>query len=374
MQKQSFELITNVERAEPVYKLIFKSRYPKIFFLLTVYLRAFFLLLKDPKIQVVHANDGLMALFISPLLAIKRIKLCATIHGLDVVFNHRAYQWWVRKYLSRFDLLIAVSEATRQECIARGVPEDRAIFIPNAVELPDHVGREENYFHWVEKEYGCQAKGKAIISSVGRPVPRKGFAWFAREVLPAVPDAKYLIVGTKIENGWVISFLRKVLSKKLFQKACIMLGVPLDNIELGDLAAKNDQIVLLGKIPYDKLLQTYLHTDIFVMPNRHVEGDFEGFGLVALEAASLGAICVASEVDGIPSAVKDGENGFLLPAGDKKAWTSKIKQLTTTSLLSEARAKFEAYFNQQQMSWEEMSAQYLAAFEQLLANEFKGKA
>lgn len=36
------------------------------------------------------------------------------------------------------------------------------------------------------------------------------------------------------------------------------------------------------------MIQTLLHADLFVMPNVPVEGDMEGFGLVALEASSCG--------------------------------------------------------------------------------------
>lgn len=366
MQKQSYELISKAAKQRSVSKIIFKGSYPKIFFFLSITLRAYLYVLSNKNIRIVHANDGLMALFITPLLSISRIKLCATIHGLDVVFNFSGYQWWVRKYLTRFSFLIAVSEATRQECIKRGIDENKVHFIPNAVELPKKTPKDPGYLKWVKDEYGKDVSGSLIISSVGRPVPRKGFGWFAKEILPNFPTAKYLVVGTKIDSSWLFTILKSILPKKSFEKLCIMLGVPLDNIRLTELAMDNENLILLGKIPHDKLIQTYLHSDIFVMPNKHVKGDFEGFGLVALEAGSLGAACLAANVDGIPSAIKDGENGFLLESENADKWIEKIIELRSADALSLANKTFKPYFQSKQMTWEEMGSKYLDLFDKFL--------
>lgn len=366
MQKQSYELISNIEKKREVKKIIFKSNYPKVFFFLTATLSALLTVITNRHIKIVHANDGLMALFLTPLLVIKRVRLCATIHGLDVVFNFSGYQWWVRKYLARFSFLIAVSEATKQECVARGIDDHRVHYIPNAVELPEKVDKDPDYFEWLKNQFGKEVESYLIISSVGRPVPRKGFGWFAKEILPNIPYAKYLVVGTKIDSSWLINFLKAILPQKAFEKTCIMLGVPLDNIRLAELARENENLVLLGKIPYDKLIQTYLHSDIFVMPNKHVKGDFEGFGLVALEAGSLGAICLAANVDGIPSAIKDGENGYLLESENREAWIQKIKELANEEFRKKVAEKLNPYFQNRQMTWKEMSEKYLELFDSQL--------
>ena len=369
MQKQSFELITNIAREKPVDKIIFRSSYPKIFFFLSITVCAYFKVLFDKDIKLVHANDGLMALFLTPLLLIKRIQLCATIHGLDVVFNFSGYQWWVKKYLTRFAFLITVSEATRDECIARGINPDRVFYIPNAVELPEKTDKNPEFVHWLQSNFGKKIEGRFLISSVGRPVPRKGFGWFAKEILPHLPNTSYIVVGTKIDSSWVISSLRAILPARTFEKACIMLGVPLDNIRLAEIAKQNEQLVLPGKVPYDKLIQTYLHSDLFVMPNKHVAGDFEGFGLVALEAGSLGAVCLAANVDGIPSAIADGENGFLLESENKEEWIQKVTELQDANNLTKAQEAFKPYYETQQSSWKDMSDQYIRLFDQQLSRD-----
>ncbi|MDE0472609.1 MAG: glycosyltransferase family 4 protein, partial [Ekhidna sp.] len=353
MQTQSFELIKYAKRKMTVSSIIYRSNYPKILFLLSVTFKSFWKVLGDSRISLVHANDGLMALFLTPLLLVRRVKLCATVHGLDVVFNFSPYRWWVKRYLSKFAFLVAVSEATLEECVKIGIPKHKIHFIPNAVELPDKVGKDAEFKNWIEETYQVSLENKLIIASVGRPVPRKGFGWFAKNVLPHIPNSVYLVVGTAMESRGVILFLQKILPSFIFEQLCKMLGVPLDAIVLIEIAGQGNRLVLLNKISKEELFQTYLHTDIFVMPNLCVKGDFEGFGLVALEAGAFGAICLAANVDGIPSAVKDGVNGFLLESGKPNVWINKINELADQDKHNAAKRKFEAYYNTDQMTWDE---------------------
>jgi len=364
MQKQSFELIELAKTQTEVETIIYRSKYPKLLFLLTVTFRVFLRVLRNPDLKLVHANDGLMAMLLTPLLSMKRIKICATVHGLDVVFNLSFYQWWVRNYLPKFSFLIAVSEATKQECEKVGVPSENIYFIPNAVELPELVTKDDSFADWLESTYNVNLHDKLIISSVGRPVPRKGFGWFADRVLPKIPNTIYLVVGTEMESRGIILALQKILPKTIFEKLCKMLGVPLDTLKLSEIAKKDKQLVLLGKVSHKKLFQTYLHTDIFAMPNLRVKGDFEGFGLVALEAGVFGAICLAANVDGIPSAIQDGKNGYLLESANEDAWISKIEELRKDDGLRKARAGFQRHFADRQISWKEVGTQYLKLFEE----------
>jgi len=371
MQKQSFELIKYASADRKVHTIIFGSNYPKFLFFLIVTPLAWWKIKRNKNIKIVHANDGLMALILTPLLKLQnRIKMCVTIHGLDIVFNSSFYQYWAKNYLSRFDFLIAVSEATKDECVNAGIPEEKVHFIPNAVELPEKVEKDPSFVQWLTDHYQLDLTNQLIISSVGRPVPRKGFSWFAKNVLPQLENTKYLVVGTELTSSWVIILAKKLLSAHLFERVCKMLGVPLDSIVLNQIAKDpNSNLILLGKIPQDKLLQTYIYSDIFVMPNFKIKGDFEGFGLVALEAASLGAICLAANVDGIPSAIKDGVNGFLLDSKNADAWIKKINHLRTYNHMADARSSFSDYFLKSQMTWRNMSDEYLSLFDRYLKQE-----
>jgi trehalose synthase len=65
----------------------------------------------------------------------------------------------------------------------------------------------------------------------------------------------------------------------------------------------------------------------------------EGFGLTVTEALWKGTAVVTSEVGGIPLQVTDGENGFLLKAGDKRGFAEKIILLLKDRQLAEEMGK-----------------------------------
>jgi glycosyltransferase involved in cell wall biosynthesis len=81
----------------------------------------------------------------------------------------------------------------------------------------------------------------------------------------------------------------------------------------------------LGRLPFEEIVTILKHADAFVMPNIKVDGDMEGFGLVCLEACLCGATVYASDIDGIPDAIHQGKNGFLLPGRRCKGMEYHIK-------------------------------------------------
>ena len=101
------------------------------------------------------------------------------------------------------------------------------------------------------------------------------------------------------------------------------------------------------------------------MPNQHIEEDFEGFGLVALEAAVRGLPCLAAEVDGIPSAIQDGKNGYLLPALSETKWSEKIDSLLQMKELAAVGKNYQKNILDQNYSWEKMAQAYKLEFKKL---------
>ncbi|MFA5247848.1 MAG: glycosyltransferase family 4 protein [Patescibacteria group bacterium] len=72
------------------------------------------------------------------------------------------------------------------------------------------------------------------------------------------------------------------------------------------------KIILLGGIS-DKECWAWLELcDIFIMISRQIAGDYEGFGIVYLEAGLAGKPVIAGDSGGVRDAVFNGINGFLV--------------------------------------------------------------
>ena len=71
------------------------------------------------------------------------------------------------------------------------------------------------------------------------------------------------------------------------------------------------RIPLTGGLPHEEVLRRMAQSDLFVLPSWG-----EGYGIVYIEAMAAGCIAVGAKDEGIADTITDGENGFLVPAGD----------------------------------------------------------
>jgi phosphatidylinositol alpha-1,6-mannosyltransferase len=147
-------------------------------------------------------------------------------------------------------------------------------------------------------------RDKRLILSVGRLQRRKGFDSVIR-TLPVLVrqgvDAHYALIGIGDDR----EHLRQLATQ---------LGVA-------------ERVHLLGHVSYDDLPRWYAACDVFAMPNRDVDGDNEGFGLVYLEAASAGKPAVAGTAGGTGSAVVDGVTGLRVDGEQLEAIAQALTRL-----------------------------------------------
>jgi len=97
----------------------------------------------------------------------------------------------------------------------------------------------------------------------------------------------------------------------------------------------SDRAHLLGHVSYEDLPRWYCACDVFAMPNRDIEGDTEGFGLVYLEAASAGKPALAGAAGGTASAVVDGVTGLRVDGEDLDAIAGGLARLLTNKAEAE---------------------------------------
>ena len=139
---------------------------------------------------------------------------------------------------------------------------------------------------------------KKIVLFVGRLAEKKGVTYLINAMKNI--DALLIIVG----DG--------PLKQQLEEQASQM----------------KNKIKFLGAKTHEELKTIYASSDIFVAPSITAkDGDKEGFGLVFLEAMASGLPVIGSNSGGIPSIVKDGENGFLVEEKDVKDLQEKIEIL-----------------------------------------------
>ncbi len=367
MEKQSYELINGVAKSYKVHTIIYDSHTSRIRFILTVPLKVRKMLREHPGISIIHLNDGLMAICGLILKKITGVPVLATLHGLDVVLPSRLFQKLVAGRFKNLDGVIAVSQATGNECIARGVSRDRVYVVRNGVNTDmSLITKHPGYRAVLEKNLGISLHDKKILISIGRSVRRKGFSWFMTKVLPRLNrNIVYLIVGPTDPNIHRINFFLKLLPPRVRHLLVLGLGVGIDEIDIQKALKRPEmqgRAFYIGKQPFEDMVQIIKHSDMFVMPNIKVAGDAEGFGLVALEASINSTPVLAAALEGITCAVTDGSNGFLVPPEDSDAWIDKIHSLLSDGKSLKDFAERAKDYTITNYAWKRMVEGYIDVF------------
>lgn len=284
------------------------------------------LLFRKQMPELVHIGD--MASWPFALIArIRRpsVKIAISAHGTDVSYGRRSgLQGWLYRiylragsYLLPSAIVIANSKATADAVGEAGY--HRIETVPLATDIrgrPDDVSNGPN------------------LLFAGRLVRRKGLSWFVNNVLDDLPSGIGLnVAGSK----W-------------------------DKREAQSL--EHPKVNYLGILDQAELTAAYASALCVIVPNIEMEnGEFEGFGLVATEAAAAGGIVLAAASGGLKDAVIDAVTGFLLPSGEPDPWIEKIREIADWTderrLAFANRAMREA---KNYYSWDRVAAKTVAAY------------
>lgn len=91
----------------------------------------------------------------------------------------------------------------------------------------------------------------------------------------------------------------------------------------------SDKVTFLGYLEREAMLECYHKCTLLVVPSTWAET----FGLVCVEALSMGRPVVATNVGGIPEIVQDGFNGYLCRPNDTKALSEAIIRIISNESL-----------------------------------------
>jgi glycosyltransferase involved in cell wall biosynthesis len=221
---------------------------------------------------------------------------------------------------------LAISESTRDDLVARGIPRDQISVV--------HCGLDhERYQKTAEKAE------RPTVAFLGRLRKYKGVDVLldAFATLRAkLPDAQLWIVGDGPH-------------KSALEERAARLGLA-------------DSVTFFGFVPSAEKVARLSAAHVAVCPSPK-----EGWGLTVVEANACGTAVVASRSPGLVDSVKDGETGILVPHGDARALAQALERvLTDVPLRTKLEAQGLAW--SKTFTWERCADEAYAVLERTLGS------
>ncbi len=225
-------------------------------------------------------------------------------HGEELTTWKAKLKFAMMKFVLRHaDLVISNSNFTRQELLNLGVSLARIVVIHPGVDVERF--RPGLAFKDLVAQIGLESE-QCLLLSTGRLSRRKGFDSVIKS-LPLVANSglnvKYVLIGIGEDHEYLMTLAQN-------------LGL-------------EGHVHLLGHVETQDLARWYNACDVFVMPNRDVAGDTEGFGLVFLEAAACGKPAISGEAGGTADAVVHDKTGLRVDGESVKDIAGGITRVLT---------------------------------------------
>ena len=225
-------------------------------------------------------------------LATRSGRYAVWLHGEELGFASTSRELtWLARHVYRGAAMVFANSHNSGQLLTKdwGVPESKIHVV--------YPGVDAQRFH--PDVDGSMLRSRVagpsdvVFLSVGRLQRRKGhdMALKALARLRArVPGVRYVIVGDGPHHAALEADVRT-------------LGL-------------TDIVHFAGASRFEDLPRWYAAADVFVMPNRPDGVDFEGFGMVFLEAAAAGKPSIGGRSGGVPEALNDGVTGQLVDGTD----------------------------------------------------------
>jgi phosphatidylinositol alpha-1,6-mannosyltransferase len=238
------------------------------------------------RFDAVHAfralPEGLVA-WVVARLTLRPVVIYA--HGEELTtWGHGGKYKAMRFALRHADRVIANSEHTRDSLLAMGLDAARiTIIYPGVDVLVFRPGLDAS---GLREGLGIGPADK-LVFSVGRLSRRKGF------------DQMIRAVGQLSDEGLALHYVIAGIGEDAEYLDNLILERGLQGI-----------VHRIGAVSEADLPRWMNACDVFAMPNREINGDNEGFGMVFIEAAACGKPAIAGLAGGTGAAVVDGETGL----------------------------------------------------------------
>ncbi|MCK4826516.1 glycosyltransferase family 4 protein, partial [bacterium] len=212
----------------------------------------------------------------------------------------------IKRFLKDADLIIPNSRFTQDEFMFLGISPEKFFIATPGVDTQRFFPTEKDPI-LIKKH---KLKDKIVLLTVARLDERKGHD----NVIRALSRLKnqyhnlvYIIIGKGREEAKL-----KALCQQL-------------KVE--------DQVIFTGYITENDLPKYYNLCDIFILLNRQtaeyerLRGDYEGFGIVFLEASACGKPVIAGNYGGISDAIENGKSGYIIDGTNLQIITKTLDKL-----------------------------------------------
>ncbi len=246
-------------------------------------------------------------------------------HGEELTTWGRDRKYKAMRFALRHaDRVIANSEHTRDTLLEMGVDAARISIIYPGVDVS--VFRPGLDVSGLRESLGIGPDDK-LVFSVGRLSRRKGFDQMIRAVAQLRGEGisvRYVIAGIGEDADYLDGLIREH--------------------NLHGVAHR------IGAVSEADLPRWMNACDVFAMPNREIDGDNEGFGMVFIEAAACGKPAIAGHAGGTSAAVMDGVTGRRVDGTQATAVAEALHQFLTDAhstlemgmaALERARSEFD---------------------------------
>ena len=243
------------------------------------------------KPRIVHTHASLSARLAARMAGAKIINTKHCIDGRKAGIKKLAGAW-PNGFLS--DRTVAVSEAVKQNLADNGFPEKKIALIYSGVGQVRELDTEEK--NRIKDRLGIRPE-EIVVGIVARLAEVKGHKYFldAAEIISRDNgNVRFLIAGAGPKE--------KDLRELVFRRGL------------------TDRVIFTGFV--ENIYEIFNILDINVISSLS-----EAICLSLIEGMFVGKPAVAADIGGIPEVVKDGYNGYLVPAGNSGRLADGILKL-----------------------------------------------
>jgi glycosyltransferase involved in cell wall biosynthesis len=244
-------------------------------------------------------------------------------------------------YLPPFRYIVATSKLYAETSQILSAHRDRVVVIPNGVDTsrfnPDIPGDEIR--SRLEADRG---KIVLFVGALTQWHAYKGLDVLIQAIALVrnqLPETRLLIVGA----GQLETEYRQLVNQH----------------------GLTDRAIFAGNISDQELPRYYACSDILALPSKDRS---EGFGLTILEANAAGKPAIGTAVGGIPSVIRDGYNGLLVPPNDPSTLAEAIRKVLADEDLLKQMGKNGRSFAEQH-DWSIVAQQTESLYKRALARQ-----